>query len=719
MERLIKILNKLGQTKGYISIDDLAKELHVTARSIRSDLIELEALLKDTKIQLVRQRGRGVSVDKQKISEEEYLQEIQKLGKQKDFYSSEERERLILETLLLSDKPVTYNSLEELTIASRSSIIKSLQVCEKRLETWQISIEKKTRSGISLVYEEKQWRLVVLTHIMQYVKRMDFQQLYKNLRSGSSGHTTLLFHDFIRNFMNHINTFYILNFINRYELSNKTKFTDDTYVSVFFWVCIAIQRVRSGHELKSSSYKLNQFFELKKIEKWVGSVIDFLNQGLDIELNYYEQESILIYMLSQKQTLVHGSVTENSLLIEDTFFHQKTTEIARRFIRASEQYLNVDLISDEGLFENLLLHIRPAIFRILFNIKIENPLLEDIRLNYPAIFTACREAAKILETETDCIVDDNEVSYLALHIGASIEKIKDHTLRGVYKIIIVCPSGKGTSNILYYRLLNSIPNLSIEIVCSMDELELVNKEDIDIIISTLPIFIGKNYNIINVNPLLTDKDIQKIYRAMKRIDLTREMHKSLVVEDMMSLISKHATIYDYETLYQKIDQYFQKTPVSVSGKHKTLDAFLKPQLISLQASAYTWQEAFQMAGNLLFKESYIQKRYIDSMIRNAEMYGDYMIISNGVAFPHAKPTDGVYKTGMAFLTLREPVLFQYKDKSHYIQLIIAMSADDSMGHLTAMKEIFEFIERKDQVNCLLDFTNKNEFMNYLKAKRQN
>src|SRR5699024_11482168 len=55
-----------------------------------------------------------------------------------------------------------------------------------------------------------------------------------------------------------------------------------------------------------------------------------------------------------------------------------------------------------------------------------------------------------IEKHTGTKIDENEVGYLALHIGAAIERRKLKS--GPKRCLIVCASGLGTAQLISYKL---------------------------------------------------------------------------------------------------------------------------------------------------------------------------------------------------------------------------------------------------------------------------
>lgn len=66
MERLTKIIKILNNSQGFVSAEDLAAELNVTQRTIRSDLAALEELLRDESVRLIKKRNQGIALDKRR-----------------------------------------------------------------------------------------------------------------------------------------------------------------------------------------------------------------------------------------------------------------------------------------------------------------------------------------------------------------------------------------------------------------------------------------------------------------------------------------------------------------------------------------------------------------------------------------------------------------------------------------------------------------------------
>jgi len=114
-------------------------------------------------------------------------------------------------------------------------------------------------------------------------------------------------------------------------------------------------------------------------------------------------------------------------------------------------------------------------------------------------------------------VPDDEVAYLATHIGAIIYKTNRRMLQR-YKAVVACMYGIGASSFLMAQIKKGLPNIEVVEVVSVldDQIETLQTEDVDILISTVPL---RNISLpyVLINPILKDEDIIKINKLLSHI----------------------------------------------------------------------------------------------------------------------------------------------------------------------------------------------------------
>lgn len=117
-----------------------------------------------------------------------------------------------------------------------------------------------------------------------------------------------------------------------------------------------------------------------------------------------------------------------------------------------------------------------------------------------------------------------------------------------------------------------------------------------------------------------------------------------------------------------------------------LHELVGPGSIRLDVDAADWRSAIRAAGELLVADGTAASSYTDSMIRNVEEHGPYIVVAPGFAFAHARAGNDVERTGMSWIRLAEPVEFDHASNDP-VGLIAALAAPDSSAHLQAMRQL--------------------------------
>lgn len=445
------------------------------------------------------------------------------------------------------------------------------------------------------------------------------------------------------------------------------------------------------------------------MHKWIIQNVKLLNMSKDIKLNNTEMTYILHYMMSQNRRYLSSDI--NSAIFNDR-------EIVRNFIETVQEFLCIDLITDDTLFQNVLMHISSTIHRLLFNIKVQNPLCNDIKKNYAEIFKACKIGGSAIEKKLNKKLSDDEISFLTIHIAASIEKQKKKKNFNIFRAIIVCSSGIGTSNMLKMRLINEFPNILVENTCSVEEYRNTNKEGIDLIISTTQLPIGNNNSIIYVSPLLNEKDIFNIKKFISKLSIKNKDNYSFVVDDLMEIISKNCIIENHKELEMQIQKYFIKEEKITNNNQYLLSEFATKEHVKLNAEVKDYKEAILLSGEMMYKSGCVNQNYGQLMLKAKEILGSNIVISDSIALPHAKSEGSVNKTSMTFITLKEPVAFGNKEYDP-VKLVISLVATKSNKHFKALSELMDLINDEETLKKLIKCTTYNDFINTLKFFEKN
>jgi len=126
--------------------------------------------------------------------------------------------------------------------------------------------------------------------------------------------------------------------------------------------------------------------------------------------------------------------------------------------------------------------------------------------------------------------------------------------------------------------------------------------------------------------------------------------------------------------------------------------------ISVRATASSWKQAIELAGDALVTSQRTTTQYTEAMVQAFEELGPYMVIAPGIALAHARPSEAVLGTGLSLITLSEPVVFG-SEANDPVRLVIGLAAVDHDSHIDLMAALSDLLMDVMKVNMLLQAEN--------------
>ncbi|MCJ0595491.1 PRD domain-containing protein, partial [Enterococcus cecorum] len=159
-------------------------------------------------------------------------------------------------------------------------------------------------------------------------------------------------------------------------------------------------------------------------------------------------------------------------------------------------------------------HLKMMLYRIKQRINISNELLIDIKREYRELFDFLKN--EVVESISDGTVSDDEIGFLTLYFAKYMEQIPEKI-----KILVICSSGVGTSELLKVKIKQSIPEVEIVEALSVNQftksISLDRFKDIDLIVSTIKM--NETYGIpcILVNAIFTESDKKALRKRLEEL----------------------------------------------------------------------------------------------------------------------------------------------------------------------------------------------------------
>ncbi|AGB40758.1 phosphotransferase system mannitol/fructose-specifc IIA component (Ntr-type) [Halobacteroides halobius DSM 5150] len=140
--------------------------------------------------------------------------------------------------------------------------------------------------------------------------------------------------------------------------------------------------------------------------------------------------------------------------------------------------------------------------------------------------------------------------------------------------------------------------------------------------------------------------------------------------------------------------------------------YLNSKNIKTSVEVNDWEEAVEISGSMLVDNGLVKPSYIESMKDMIKKEGAYVVISPGLAIPHARPEKGVLEPGISLITLKTPVEFGHS-KNDPVKVVIAFCASDDSSHVEMMRELVTFLNANKNLQYLKEANNKDKLISYI------
>lgn len=485
---LLFILNK----KDFCTLEYLSKKLELSKNSILNYLDELEHyLLKipNSKVCLLRKSGEGIRL----IDDfQEMNTVLLMLSKHYSEYQDIYEDRCIQELLILinENKYLSLQDLADKMYVSKGTIINDLEVVEKMLQVYHVSLSRIQKRGIKLDGDESDVRKLFSDIVNGKVDKAPVQFLsHDNLNS--------LYSLFNKEFVDRIHSL-IMNMINEdMELSNIQ------ISAILVHVMVAIQRIQCGESLKMPKENLQRIVNTKYFmiaKKFTNSIHKMIGISFDEdEIGY-----IAIHLMCSKQVLQTYDLQKDEYNVID----EKLKEVVNEIVILISECTNNRSLEDRELMDGLLLHLKPAIERMKNDLSMKNPYLYEIKKNYLPAFDIAIKINELLDKEYAIGFDENEIAYIAMHVQAHIER-NLHKVSQKKVVAVVCATGIGSSQLVLARLKNYFgKGIEFKTMNTFEIQEKAVQQSFHLILSTIPLNLEQK--VVYVDPFLTDNQLKKI-----------------------------------------------------------------------------------------------------------------------------------------------------------------------------------------------------------------
>lgn len=491
--RQIEFINLLLDEKQYKTIKYYTEFLNVSDKTLKKDLVVIEEYLNKYNVELDKKHSVGIMIKdvmNAKLILQNTLQSQE--SKNKKISINNRRIEIIKHMLIDSHNSTSIQKLSDKYYVSKTSIVNDFKYIEKWLSSFKLKLQK-TVEGTQIKGAEVNIRRAIASLLFEYSNEERNERTIEELATRLDVVTL----NGLSEFFEKDKIIYVNKLLLDLEKKHNYRIDEPYYINLLTHILISMIRGVRGKPI----YKKEKNFKLGKAYEEAVLCISKINRDFGMKLDeaevYYLYQYFVSFGLIKEETENENKVVNKLDYIALTF--------RDKMIQCIEEILQVNITKDQCIMDKLLLHIRPMLNRMEYDIQISNPLINQIKEQYPILLNICRVAGLIVSYELkQKVIPIDEIGYLTVYYQLGLENsfIKK-------RVLVVCHSGYGTSQLLSTKLNRHFPEFEIIESISSNGIANRNLDDIDFIISTVPLDLKcKPYLL--VSAFLNEYDVKNI-----------------------------------------------------------------------------------------------------------------------------------------------------------------------------------------------------------------
>ena len=452
----------------------------------------------------------------------------------------------------------------------------------------------------------------------------------------------------------------VIDFLDSFSKSNDFTINHFTKMNLILHFCILIKRIQDGNiEMNSSVNSDNSKFSLecdhKLIAKLHKKIFDTFNIYMD---NDNLKEAYLLLQIN----------SDLSLNLANDMLGNEILSLMKEIIKEIKVNYLLDLNTPEFITP-FSLHLKRLIFRIQHGKVEKNPILKHIKKTIPMIYDISTYVSLYINNffENEVVAED-EIGFIALHIGAEINRQKSDGEK--ISTILVLPKYLELESYVKKQILKNFHE-KLNIVKSIYSHEYIHNisDTAELVITTFPLSHFKNTNkleIVSISPFFNSEDQLKVHEGIDSIKKKRLN----------------------QILISQFDYFFNK------------------ELFHLDNGSYKDEyDVINFLAKDLIDKNYAPKEFLTHIINREKLTSTAF---NNVSVPHQFFTETM-KTGTNILISKEGI--HWKNNLVHIVLMVCIKNEDKKNFAFLYEALLNLFTQDNIVQIVKNSISFEDFKN--------
>ena len=669
-KRSTEILEKLilSNSKS-MEVKKLITTYRISLKTLRTDVNEINDFLLEAKMSPTK-----LNEKEKLILLEKDIMKIQDRLNHMDTYSykmsREERQIYIIAELLMSQDYITMQNLAKKLNVSRNTILNDFETVKDYCLAFNVNVLMKSSKGIKIECDQKDRNnlLMQIFHDLEddYMEKSFFHQLIQR-KLGMKIPLEMIKED-LREYMEQ-----------QHMLVSDRVFS---YVSIYLFVIL--------------NRKINK--KRRTVEKLTGdtasdNLLNWFADKYEVRINKNDVKDFGRYMKQHDFNISSEQKEINDVELYGIIVY---------FLQMVGEDIECSLQSDTVLIESLLEHIRTL--KNWEDYDFEMPLSDELPIPKEILEKTIEKNSIILERYLGYPLTKEMKEPIMIHICAAF--VRNLEYLNLLEVLIVCPGSMATGKYLEAQVKNYFDFRVAAVIPSRDVEEFLKSNKIDFVISTVNVR-SESVPCVKVQAQLTMNDInaiQNIAFLLGRKENKSENESRYVEQNFLDVMKTFLEKLDASKRDEFFDEVYSlmETKIQSTGK-SILAQMLDPSKIMIKQEKITWEQGILQAADILEKKGCVGSDYGKKAVENVKEYGDYIIISKGIALAHAgKKEAHVYKDGLSLVMCPEGIEFT---EGNIVYLVFCFAVAEEKDYLKLFQEIIALGKTQKKMKDILQQKN--------------
>lgn len=473
----IEIIELLISSSSYISSYDIATATGISRRLIRDEMANIRAILKSLGYELVSKTSKGYIIKgKSSTSLQTLVNIVEEAKRQRESVfptTPLERQDYIIKRLIDENDYIKVDDLAEELLISRSTISSDLKHAREHIKKYNLSFRQKPNYGICIVGNEVDKRKPLCDY------------LFSNLGKSE------MYFDYLRSFIFQKDSleYGIIQILKE----NQIEMSDIALCDFLLGLSVSVSRILTNKSLTNSP-DLTPILHRKEFD--VAKQISlYITSRIHCPFNEHEINSIAIQLICKRSS--RANITSQNPITK-----QLITEI---FDEIQKQTLIT--FHDQKFVHTFSIYVETVILGILYNEKIRNPLYNELKTAYPLAYELAEITASIIQKHIHQPCSMSALAFFATLFHTAMNNHKSSKK----KVLLLCGLGGGSNAFNSQLILERFEHqITIEKKSQFYKITDENLENYDFIISTVPIRTNLAIPHIDISPIITQNDLNRI-----------------------------------------------------------------------------------------------------------------------------------------------------------------------------------------------------------------